>query len=134
MARPKTTYKDLRPDWKDCAHRLYRAGAGNTEVYVRLGLTERTFYNLLKRDKVFKKAIDQGKKLSLAWWEKKGRKNLHNNKFNTTLFKFMMSAKFGWSEDKKEKKTENLILVSGVLSTRQKPAALEATYVTKKKK
>ena len=87
-------------NWRKEMLSLYDQGASDREVMRELGLTPAQ-WNTLSRDPMssdFLEISELGRLMAHAWWEAEGRKNLYNNKFNTALYKFQMSNRFGWSE------------------------------------
>lgn len=85
---------------------LMGEGASIVEVSAELGIHRDTFYewiddksNYYQPD--FAHAVGEGRQLSQAWWEKNGRINLQNPKFNYTGWYMNMKNRFGWT-DKKE--------------------------------
>lgn len=91
---------DARPEsWRKEMLSLYDQGASDREVMRELDLLPDQWKVLcadLTSD--FLKIVETGRLLQHAWWETQGRKNLYNNKFNTQLYKFQMSNRFGWSD------------------------------------
>ena len=80
---------------------LMAEGMSKIEVCAELGFSVETFYVWQEKYKKFSDAIEKGNRLSEAWWERKGRVNLENAKFNTALWFINMKNRHGWS-DKKE--------------------------------
>jgi transposase len=62
-----------------------------------MGLTEVTFYDWMKNNPDFSKAVKIGDQLSLLWWMTMGQINIHNKDFNSTLYMMQMQNRFGWS-------------------------------------
>ena len=80
-------------------------GASKHEVAAELGISFQTLNEWSKEggeyyNPVFSEAIKKGELLSRCWWEKQGRINLENNKFNTPLWSKNMNCRFrgDWSE------------------------------------
>lgn len=87
-------------DWKREALNMYDQGAFDREVMRELDLTPemwRVLYDSVEYSD-FRELVEVGRAFSAAWWETQGRKNLNNPKFNTALYKSMMSNHFGWSD------------------------------------
>ena len=87
-------------DWRAEALNLYDQGAFDREVMRQLDLTPEKWKLLMEDIYIsdFREVVEVGRALSHAWWETQGRKNLYNSKFNTQLYKTMMSNHFGWSD------------------------------------
>jgi len=84
---------------------MYDQGASDREIMKEIGVSAGVFKMLYSDvDCDFKAMVDFGRLRSHAWWESLGRKNLENTKFQTALYKFNMSNRFGWTE----KSTESL--------------------------
>ena len=62
-----------------------------------MGITEVTFYDWMKNNPDFSKAVKIGDQLSLLWWMTMGQINIHNKDFNSTLYMMQMQNRFGWS-------------------------------------
>ena len=62
-----------------------------------MGITEFTFYDWMKNNPDFSKAVKIGDQLSLLWWMTMGQINIHNKDFNSTLYMMQMQNRFGWS-------------------------------------
>jgi hypothetical protein len=79
---------------------LMAEGASITEVAAKLGITKDTLYRWLKDEdkKPFSDAIKRGQQLSEAWWLEKGRINLENKDFNSTLWYMNMKNRHGWKD------------------------------------
>lgn len=96
-------------DWRREALNMYDQGAFDREVMRELDLQPDEWRVLFGDPSYndFRELVTVGRAYSAAWWEMQGRKNIHNPKFNTTLYKSMMSNHFGWS-DKSETSTTRL--------------------------
>lgn len=87
------------PDWRVDIANLYDQGASDREIMREVGLTPHQFKALYDDMNIdFRELVDLGRMLAGAWWEAQGRKNLFNSKFNTTLWKFNIANRLGWSE------------------------------------
>jgi len=98
MGRHKITTEDLRKDWKEFIIEEMSKGASLCEIQSGLDITDKTYTRLCQDEKIFFRTIKKGKKLSETWWQKKARKNLHNTKFNATLWYMNMKNRFGWRD------------------------------------
>lgn len=104
-----TTLEELDrvcPDWRKILLSMYAQGASDREIMMELGISEAVFemlYGDLECD--FRQMVDFGRLASQAWWESLGRKNLHNPKFQTALYKFNMGNRFEWTERSETSRT-----------------------------
>lgn len=111
--RPQIKLSDLVDDWKEKIIKESNEGASIVELAVLLDISRETFYALAKREDEFSYTIKKCKRLSEAWWVRKGRKNLDNKEFSYTGWYMNMKNRFNWA-DKQETK------VSGELTTHNK--------------
>lgn len=87
------------PSMCEIAIELMREGASRTEVAAELGMGSRdTIPKYCEKYPEFDSAIKKGKLLSQSWWEKKGRKNVDNKEFNSTLWYMNMKNRFKWRD------------------------------------
>lgn len=95
-------------DWRRELLGLYDQGASDREVMRALDLTPAQWKILEQSayDTGFAEAVSIGRVMRHAWWEAQGRIHLFNPKFNTALYKTMMSNNFGWSDKTVESMTE----------------------------
>lgn len=110
-----------KPDWKVAA-RIYEEGGSDVEVAKYLGLTESAFYNLAEENPSFATFVEKGRTLAKAWWYEKARSGIQADKFNTSLFNFVMKNRWGWADkidtnDTTEKDPVNLDQVQGQLQS-----------------
>lgn len=110
--RPKAQM-DLPEGWYNTVLSLYKEGASDVEVKAWIYEQRGSFSNDLwerwiKEEPEFSETIKVGKMLSEAWWQKSGRQELQNPKFNYTGWYMNMKNRFGW-KDKQEidQKTEH---------------------------
>lgn len=80
-----------------------KEGASITEVAAIINVHRDTIYDWLQdpEKQEFSDTIKKGLRLCEAWWEKHGRKEVHNKDFNSTLWYMNMRNRFGW-RDKQE--------------------------------
>lgn len=88
----------LKRDWREVALANYKEGASDTEVTVALQIPYREFLNCMDTDTEFRQIVEMGRDLAKAFWYEVGRKNVKNNKFNTTLWYANMKNRYGWSD------------------------------------
>jgi hypothetical protein len=72
-------------------------GACFDELALETGVMPATIECWMHRYPEFKECIALGRTLAKAWWIRKGRLNIHNTQFNSTLFMMTMSNLYGWS-------------------------------------
>lgn len=82
---------------------LMMEGASITEVAAFLDISRETIYDWIdekspRYNRDFSYTIKKGLSLSEAWWEKKGRVNLENKDFNSTLWYMNMKNRFKWAD------------------------------------
>lgn len=99
MGRPSKYTEDM----PQMVIELMREGASLAEVASELGVSRATLskWQADENKPEFVEAIKIGVDLSQAWWEKQGRTELWNSKFNHVLWYMNMKNRFGW-RDKQE--------------------------------
>jgi len=110
IGAPKKTIKLLPSHWQLSLLELYRRGGSNKEakalIYSWIGKFSNNLWGRwLKEEEDFSEIIKEGRILSEAWWEHKGRTNLMNKKFNATLWFINMRNRFGWTYKQKIDRT-----------------------------
>ena len=85
---------------------MMREGASQIEVMAEIDVCEDTFYRWKNENEEFSESIARGKLLSQAWWERMGRVNLENSKFNYRGWYMNMKNRFHWTDKKDLKKNE----------------------------
>ena len=79
----------------------YREGWSDVEVMRYLGVTKKTFYDMIESDPVAKEFVEMGRVLSEAWWMQLGRENVKRAPgqiFDGSLFAFITKNRFGWAD------------------------------------
>jgi hypothetical protein len=87
----------IGPDWAYLTE-LYQEGASDVEIALELKIPLREFYKMEKELPTFARFVELGRTMSQAWWYSRGRKNLGNKEFNTSLYNFTMKNRFGWAD------------------------------------
>jgi len=77
---------------------LMEKGASLVEVAAELGICEDTLHDWKKNKKEFSESIKRGVQLSQAWWERQGRENLVNHRFQSALWYMNMKNRFKWAD------------------------------------
>ena len=88
---------NIGPDWAYLSS-LYENGAGDVEIARELKIPVREFYKMEKELPTFARFVELGRTMSQAWWYSKGRTNIANKDFNTSLYNFNMKNRFGWAD------------------------------------
>ena len=83
-----------------------REGASQIEVMAEIDISEDTFYRWKRENEEFSESVARGKLLSQAWWEKTGRVNLENTKFNYRGWYMNMKNRFQWTDKTDIKRDE----------------------------
>lgn len=112
--QPPIPFEDVfQSNWRERLFAYADEGYSNAEIRKEMAVPIRLWYNYLDEDHVsyseeFCEAIKQADDLRLAWWEGKGRVNLDNKEFNSTLFMMNMVNRFGWRRDANNQNKELL--------------------------
>ena len=85
---------------------MMREGASQIEVMAEIDITEDTFYRWKRENDEFSESVGRGKLLSQAWWERMGRVNLENTKFNYRGWYMNMKNRFQWTDKTDIKRDE----------------------------
>lgn len=99
-----------------------KKGAAIKELPFYLGVCVDTINEWRKIHPDFSAAIKKGESFSEAVWLRKGRLELENPKFNSTLWYMNMKNRFGWSD--KQESNHNV----NVTETKQKIRDADSDY------
>jgi len=69
-------------------------GATLVEVAVELGVSSRTLYNWIRKHPEFGAAIEHGRSMAQAWFERNMREGMRDREFNATPAIFLMKNQF----------------------------------------
>ncbi len=113
------TAKTNNTDWKAIA-KIYEEGGSDVEVAKALNITEAAFFSLMEENPAFATFVERGRTMAKAWWYEKARAGIQADKFNTSLFNFVMKNRWGWADkidtnDTTDKDPVNLDQVRGQL-------------------
>lgn len=105
MSRPKKVASfDLPDGWERKITEAYDSGASDKEVMAIIskmkgGFSKGQWDAWLREQPRFAEVVENGRILSQAWWEKKG-KSVSDRSFNSVLWYMNMKNRFGWSDEK----------------------------------
>ena len=92
-----------KKQWIEDVVSAYEDGASDHEVCKIMRITYAVFQRYYDDTENFRNLVEMGRTMSKAWWYEMGRANIHNTKFNTSLWMFNMKNRYGWAD-----KTENV--------------------------
>ena len=110
MNKNKGRQTKYRSEMCSVLEAMMREGASQIEVMAELRICKETFYRWIDENEEFSKSLALGNLLSQAWWEKTGRVNLENKKFNHRAWYMNMKNRFQWSDKPDVKKDENVTI------------------------
>lgn len=73
-------------------------GQSFVEIAVNLNVSPKTLQFWASTYPEFRECVERSRLLMQAYWERIGRMNVENPRFNTTLWMHHMSNRFGWSK------------------------------------
>jgi len=86
---------------------LMDRGYSIKEIARRLRIARSTLYLWMEKSVQLSDTIKLGVEFSEGWWMEKGRENIDNKEFNSTLWYMNMKNRFGWKD--KSENTQTLI-------------------------
>jgi hypothetical protein len=92
-----------KKQWVEDVVAAYENGASDYEICKVMRITYGTFQKYYDETENFRNLVEMGRAMAKAWWYEMGRTNIHNTKFNTSLWMFNMKNRYGWAD-----KTENV--------------------------
>jgi hypothetical protein len=95
MAGRPTLYKE---EYCEKVIELLKQGAAMEEIALEIEVNVDTLYEWMKVHPIFSDSIKEGRGYSKGWWLKKGRVNIDNKDFNSTLWYMNMKNRFHWSD------------------------------------
>jgi transposase-like protein len=94
LGRP-TLFKE---EYCERAIELLKEGASVEELCLEFNISNSTIYLWMDQHPCFMDSLKKGREFSKAWWMKKGRTELENGKFSSTLWYMNMKNRFGWAD------------------------------------
>ena len=85
--------------------KLGEDGATKYEMADACGIHVSNIYEWAEKHPRFREALKIADQKARIWWEKKGRENISNNKFNSPLWHKLMGAR--WKDDYATQKVEH---------------------------
>lgn len=99
-----------------------KKGLSAVEIAAEFGVSMKTLKKWDETFEEFHEAFEVGAALHEAWYIQKGKDNLDNMRYNTTLYKYLTGNKLGWAEKTESK---NLNVHAGVLVVPQQVTEAE---------
>jgi len=108
--RPTKKLEDCLPEnWKDIVLLLSADGASDCEIRSAfcvqrdkkghaIKFNSQLWSRLEERENEFRQTLQKGEVLCKAWWMERGRKNVGNSFFNSSVFFMNMKNRFGWRD------------------------------------
>ena len=96
--RPLLQLEDLPKGWEDSIISMSKEGASIVEIAIELDISRTTLAAMTERDEYFLNTIKRCKRYCEGWWLKKGRTELENRDFSSTLWYMNMKNRFGWAD------------------------------------
>lgn len=106
VGRPSKYTSDMLP----IVIELMKEGASLIEVSAAIGVNDETIQDWKdpkspRYKEEFSVAIQEGVRLSAAWWQRMGRTNLKEKDFQTGLWYANMKNRFGWRDKTETEQT-----------------------------
>jgi len=100
--RPSKVLKELPEGWQELMVDMGKEGCSVTEIACKLGVRRDYMYELVKQSEEFSNTFTRMKDECQAWWEMKGRTNMENREFNSSLWSFNVKNRFrkDWQDSK----------------------------------
>lgn len=89
---------DYKQEYCDKIVQCFKEGWSIEEICLELDICKQTFYNWCESNQEFLDSKKKGESFSQGWWMKKGRINLENKDFSSTLWYMNMKNRFGWKD------------------------------------
>ena len=96
--RPLLQLEDLPKGWEESIISMSKEGASIVEIAIELDISRTTLAAMTKRDEYFLNTIKRCKRYCEGWWLRKGRTELENRDFSSTLWYMNMKNRFGWTD------------------------------------
>ena len=103
-----------KPEYCDTAIELGKQGKSPNSIACAIGVARPTLYAWAEKHEEFMTALKIAKQHEQEWWENKGQEGIDADKFNATVWKVSMAARFrdDYTERKETTNTHNVNMVS----------------------
>jgi len=78
VGRPKIKLTDLRKDWREVIIDNMSEGASQEEIQAYLSISDKTMQRLEREEPEFFRTINEGRRLSRAWWQYEARTSIRD--------------------------------------------------------
>lgn len=95
-------FSKLPEGWQEMMIEMGKEGCSVSEVACRLGVLRQRMYDMVKNEPQFADTFTRMKQECQAWWEMKGRTQMENRDFNSSLWSFNVKNRFrkDWQDSK----------------------------------